>query len=210
MCGIQTRWKQSFYENVEPIKLKDPLAVFLGAIEEAEEFVFTYTDAIKLAGHSCPAVSGAYKITQKALRALYGNETPVRGKISVRILGSIHHGANGPISQVISLITGAAPETGFAGLSEQFVRKNKLIFDEKNEEPSAFVFTRDDTKKSVKITYHPHALPQDERLPGLFTKCIVGTATKKQKEEFQEAWQKRVKAVLFEEVKGLFKIEEVK
>ncbi len=207
MCGIQTKWKQLFYEDVEPIRLKDPLAVFLGAIDEAEDFVFTYTDAIKLAGHSCPAVSGAYKIIQKALQALYGNETPVRGEISVKVLGSIHHGANGPISQVISLITGAAPETGFAGLSEQFVRKNKLIFDEKNEEPSAFVFTRDDTKKSVKITYHPQALPQDERLPGLFTKCIAQTATQKQKEEFQEAWQKRVKAVLFEEAKNLFTVE---
>lgn len=210
MCGIQTRWKQSFYDDVEPIKLKDPLAVFLGAIEDGEEFVFTYADAIKLAGHSCPAVSGAYKITQKALGVLYGNETPVRGEISVRVLGSIHHGANGPISQVISLITGAAPETGFAGLGESFVRKNKLVFDEENEEAGAFVFSRDDTKKSVKITYYTQALPQDERLPELFTKCIAQTATEKQKEEFQRAWQKRVKAVLFEEAKGLFKVEEVK
>src|SRR3989338_8188748 len=138
MCGIQMRWKQSFYEDVEPIKLRDPLAVFLGAIDEKEEFVFTYGDAVKLAGHSCPAVSGAYKLTQKALRALYGSETPVRGEISVKVLGSIHHGANGPISQVISLITGAAPETGFTGLGESFVRKNKLVFDETNEEPNAF------------------------------------------------------------------------
>jgi len=204
------KWKQSFYDEVEPVKLREPLAEFLGAIEKSEEFVFTYTDAIKLAGHSCPAVSGAYKITQKALKALYKDEIPIRGEISVKVLGSVGHGANGPMSQVISLITGAAPETGFAGLSEQFVRKDKLIFDEQNEEPNAFVFTRDDTKKSVKITYHPQTLPQDERLPGLFTKCIAQTATQKQKEEFQEAWQKRVKAVLFEEVKGLFKIEEVK
>ena len=38
----------------------------------------------KLAGHSCPAVSGAYKVTEKALKALYGSETPMRGGISVR------------------------------------------------------------------------------------------------------------------------------
>src|SRR3990170_4838503 len=138
MCGISTKWKQAFYEEVEPIRLKDPLAVFLGAIDENEEFIFTYEDAVKLAGHSCPAVSGAYKITQKALHALYGNETPLRGGLSVRVLGSIDNGANGPISQVISLITGAAPETGFAGLSSRFVRKNKLIFDTQNEEPNTF------------------------------------------------------------------------
>lgn len=209
MCGIQTRWKESFYEDVEPIKLRDPLAEFLGAIEKNEEFVFTYTDAVKLAGHSCPAVSGAYKITQKALKELYKDELPVRGEISVRVLGSVNNGANGPISQVISLITGAAPETGFAGLGERFGRKNKLIFDEKNEEPNAFIFTRDDTKKSVKVTYHPQRLPQDEDMSALFTKSIVGTANKKQEDRFKELWQRRVKAVLFEEVKNLFNVEEV-
>ena len=209
MCEVQTRWKQVFYGDAEPIKLREPLAEFLGAINAGEELAFTYTDAVKLAGHSCPAVSGAYKITQKALKALYGNEIPVRGEISVRIMGSVDNGANGPISQVISLITGAAPETGFAGLGQEFVRKNKLVFDEENEEPNAFIFTRDDTKKSVKVTYHPELLPQDEDMSELFTKCIVGTASKKQKEEFQDKWQKRVRAVLFEEVKGLFSVEEI-
>lgn len=59
-----TRWKQSFYEDVEHIKLREPLAEFLGVIEEGEKFVFTYQDAMKLVGHSCLAVSGVYKITQ--------------------------------------------------------------------------------------------------------------------------------------------------
>ena len=209
MCGITTKWKQAFYDEVEPIKLKDPLAVFLGAIDEHEEFIFTYEDAVKLAGHSCPAVSGAYKVTEKALKALYGNETPVRGGISVKVLGSIDNGANGPISQVISLITGAAPETGFAGLGNSFVRKNKLIFDEKNEEANAFVFTRDDNGKSVKVTYYPENVPGDEDMHNLFTKCIVGTANDKQKEKFKEMWQKRVRCVLFEEAKGLFSVEKL-
>lgn len=209
MCEIQTKWKQNFYDDVEPIKLKEPLAEFLGAIRGTEELVFTYTDAVKLAGHSCPAVSGAYKLTQKALKALYGNNIPVRGEIGVRVLGSVDNGANGPISQVISLITGAAPETGFAGLGQKFVRKNKLIFDEENEESNTFIFTRDDTKKSIKITYHPEKIPQDQDLSDLFTKCIVGTATQKQKEKFQEMWQKRVEIVLFEEVKDLFKVQEL-
>ena len=208
MCGIQMIWKQAFYEDVEPISLREPLAEFLGAIDEGERFVFTYTDAIKLAGHSCPAVSGAYKITQKALKALYGSETPVRGGISVRVLGAVNNGANGPISQVISLITGAAPETGFAGLGEKFVRKGKLVFDEENEEPNTFIFTRDDNKKSVKVAYHPENIPQKSNMPELFTKCIVGTATKKQQEDFIAIWQERVKIVLFEEVKGLFSVKE--
>ena len=32
MCGITTKWKQAFYDEVEPIKLKDPLAGFLGRL----------------------------------------------------------------------------------------------------------------------------------------------------------------------------------
>lgn len=209
MCGPQTKWKQHFYDDVEPIILKDPLAEFLGAIDRGEDFIFTYTDCVKLAGHSCPAVSGAYKITQKALHALYGNETPVRGEINVKVLGSVNNGANGPISQVISLITGAAPETGFAGLGQRFVRQNKLIFDEKNEEANAFIFTRDDNGKSVKITYHPEKLPQNPKMHEIFTKCIVGTATQKQQEEFQQLWQERVRMVLSEQIKNLFTLKEL-
>jgi len=209
MCEAGIKWKPPFYAEVEPIKLKEPLAEFLGAVNEGEEFVFTYQDAVKLAGHSCPAVSGAYKITQKALLALYKNAVPVRGEISVRVLGSVDNGANGPMSQVISLITGAAPETGFAGLGERFGRKDKLIFDEKNEEPHTFIFTREDNHKSVKITYHPERLPQSAEMHSLFTKCLVETATKKQQEDFKGMWQERVRIVLFEEVKGLFTIEEV-
>lgn len=209
MCGIQTKWKQPFYEDAEPIRLRDPLAELLGAIEEGEDLIFTYSDVIKLAGHSCPAVSGAYKMTEKALKALYGDTIPVRGEISVKVLGSIHNGANGPISQVISLITGAAPETGFAGLGAEFVRKNKLVFDEANEEPNAFIFTRDDNKASVKVAYHPERIPQKDEMSRLFTKSISGTATKKQKEEFMAMWQERVRTVLFEEVENLFTVEKL-
>lgn len=209
MCAMQTRWKQPFYEETEPIKLREPLAEFLGAINKDEEFIFTYADVVKMAGHSCPSVSGAYKITQKALKALYGNETPRRGEISVKILGDVDHGANGPMSQVISLITGAAPETGFSGLGQRFGRKNKLTFDGKNEEANTFVFTRDDNGKSVKVIYHPQRIPQArEDLSGLLAKCVVGTASKKERQKFQEIWQSGVKAVLCEEVEGLFEVKE--
>lgn len=209
MCEIGMKWKQPFYADAEPIKLREPLAEFLGAVNDGEEFVFTYQDAVKLAGHSCPAVSGAYKVTQKALRHLYGDETPVRGEISVRVLGGVDNGANGPIAQVIGLITGAATETGFAGLGQRFGRKGKLIFDEDNEEPNTFIFVRDDNKKEVKVSYHPEKIPFNDEMSELFTKCIVGTATRKQEEEFKRMWQERVRIVLFEEAKDLFRVEEL-
>ena len=209
MCGIGIKWKQSFYNDAEPIKLREPLAEFLGAVDKGEEFVFTYQDAVKLAGHSCPAVSGAYKITQKALRELYGDKLPVRGEISVRVLGSVDNGANGPIAQVIGLITGAATETGFAGLGQRFGRKGKLIFDTDNEEPNTFIFTRDDNQKSVKVSYHPENIPTVDKMSDLITKCIVGTATERQQEEFKKMWQERVRMVLFEEAKGLFSVKKL-
>lgn len=209
MCGIQTRWKQAFYDEVEPIKIKDPLAVFSGAIGEGDEFIYEFTDAIKLTGHASLEVAGAYKITQKALRALYPDETPIRGEISVRVLGNVDDALNGPVSQVISLITGAVPGSGFAGLGNRFARKDTLIFDGKNQEPNAFIFTRDDNKKSVKITYHPENIPPKDTLADLFTKCILDTASLKQKEEFIRLWQGRVKTVLFEEVKNLFTVEKL-
>ena len=67
----QTKYSKDFYDSAEPIKIKDPLAVVLGAMDKGEVFVFTYADAVKFAGHSCPAVAGAYKSTQLALKALY-------------------------------------------------------------------------------------------------------------------------------------------
>ncbi len=209
MCEIGTRWKESFYADVEPIRLKEPLAEFLGAVGEGEEFVYTYSDAVKLAGHSCPAVSGAYKITQKALRELYDDKLPVRGEISVRVLGSADSGANGPMAQVIGLITGAATETGFAGLGLKFGRKNKLVFDTESEEPGAFIFSRDDNQKKVKVSYHPENIPAADGMSDLITKCIVGTATEKQREEFKKLWQERVRIVLFEEAKGLFSVKKL-
>ena len=106
MSEGQSKWGQDFFDMVDPLRLKDPLAYILGSMEEGELFVFKYADAVKLAGHSCPAISGAYKITARALSALYGNEIPVRGDIRVAVMGKATDLAYGPMSQVISLITG--------------------------------------------------------------------------------------------------------
>src|SRR3990167_5997205 len=107
MSEGQSNWKQNFFDKAESIVLTDPLAWTLGATEKDGQIVFKYADAVKLAGHSCAAVSGAYKITAKALKALYGKDTPVRGNIKVTIKGGATDLAYGPMSQVISFITGA-------------------------------------------------------------------------------------------------------
>ncbi|MBI5492332.1 MAG: hypothetical protein HY893_05305 [Deltaproteobacteria bacterium] len=212
MPKINTVWRQDFFDRVEPIRLIEPLAYVLGAQEEGEAFVFNYTDAVLVAGHSCPAVSGAYKVTQKALKALYGKELPVRGGIKVIIKGGPSDLAYGPQSHVISLITGASGATGFKGLGGNYGRNNKLFFDSKDVQFNMFIFQREDTGKAVSVTYNPQALPGDMRMNELIPLVLRGTATKEQKELFISLWQGNVKRILLEDEKypGLFQVAELK
>jgi formylmethanofuran dehydrogenase subunit E len=207
----QSRWKQKFFDDVEPIFLRDPLSVVLGAMDEEDVMVFKYPDAVKLAGHSCVSVSGAYKLTAKALKSLYGEDVPIRGDITVTIMGGPEDMAYGPISQVISFITGAAPSTGFKGLKGKFKRQNNLIFDKANPEFNTFIFQRSDTGKTVKITFNPQVLPQNQKMGELMSQVLSNKATEKEREEFIGLWQGNVKEVLLndDKYKELFNIEEI-
>lgn len=55
-----------FYKTIEPIILKDDLAEFLGAPEDGK-IEINYLDLVKMAGHSCVTVAGAYLMTLKGL-----------------------------------------------------------------------------------------------------------------------------------------------
>ena len=57
-----------FFQDVETIILKDKLGRFLGV---DDDFVYTFQDVVKLSGHSCPTVPGAYLMTIKALKELW-------------------------------------------------------------------------------------------------------------------------------------------
>jgi formylmethanofuran dehydrogenase subunit E len=211
MSKITTAWRQDFFDKVEPIRLKEPLAYVLGAQNEGEPFVFNYSDAVLLAGHSCPAVSGAYKVTQKALKVLYGKELPVRGEIRVVIKGGPSDLAYGPQGQVISFITGACGVTGFHGLGGRYGRDHKLFFDENDMQFNTYVFQREDTGKAVKVVYNPQALPQDARMNELVPYVLRGTATVQQKDLFISIWQGNVRRILLEDENypGLFEVEEI-
>jgi hypothetical protein len=211
MSKSQSKWKQDFFAEVEEIRLKDPLSYILGAMDEGEEMVFKYTDAVKMAGHSCAAVSGAYKVTLEALKRLYGDDTPVRGDVKVTIKGKPTDLAYGPMSQVISLITGAATETGFHGLGGRYGRYNLLQFDEDNFEANTFIFERIDTGKKVKVVYNPQALPENPRMGEVAGATISGSATEDEREEFFSLWQGKVKKILLEsdDYPGLLEITDL-
>ncbi|MCF6156860.1 MAG: hypothetical protein E3K36_16850 [Candidatus Brocadia sp.] len=215
MSMEQTKFNKSFFDAVEPIKIKDPLAIALGAMDKNEGFIFTYTDAVKFAGHSCPAVSGAYKLTQLALKSLYGNETPVRGQIRVTFKGGVDHKVNGPISQVVTLITGAAGESGFKGLGGgRYNRQNLLSFDETESADEdavcTVVFERMDNNKKIEISYSNYMLPANPKMGDLMPLAVTGKGTDAEIKEFGELWHERVKAVLMNPPKGMFVIKELK
>ena len=212
MINDVTRWSQGFFDEIEPIKTRDPLSYILGAQADEEPSYFYYTDAVKMAGHSCPAVSGAFRITQLALCALYGSdETPTRGEIRVLIKGGARDLAYGPQAQVISLITGASGETGFKGLGGRFGRNDRLKFDALDPQFCTYIFQREDTGKTVKVVYNPSALGTDSAMGPLMPLVLNGTATKEQKKLFTTLWQGKVRSILLENDKypGLFTVEEM-
>lgn len=215
MAVESTKFNKAFFDDVEPIQLVDPLAVALGAIDKGEPLVYTYGDAIKMAGHSCPAVSGAYKMTQLALKELYPDKTPVRGEIKVTFKGGIEHKVNGPISQVVSLITGAAPESGFGGLGGgRYSRKNLLTYDEKSESSPesvcSAIFERMDTGKKIEVTYSNYMLPANPKMGDLMPKAVKGVASDSELKEFGELWHERIKTILLNPPKDMFVMKDVK
>ena len=153
------------------LALTDPLAELLGALPPGGTFRYTYEDAVKLAGHSCPTVAGAYLMTCAALDALYPDAVPVRGDVEVTVGGEREDGGSGPMSQVVTLLTGAAPETGFGGLMGHGRRKDLLTFDPCASR-AALRFRRRDTGAAVEVSYDSHAVPRAPEMSQLLDQIL--------------------------------------
>lgn len=95
------------------LRLYDPLGDMLGAGDGI--FEYTFDDVVKLSGHACPTVAGAFLVTKRAIRTLFDHDIPQRGDMQVTVNGAQDKGSNGPFSQVLTLLTGAASENGFQG-----------------------------------------------------------------------------------------------
>jgi hypothetical protein len=185
----------AFYDAVARITLHDPLAEFLGAADNGC-IEYGYVDAVKLAGHSCPTVAGAYLMTLKALARLYPDSTPQRGGIRVEFGTSQSDGVSGVIAAVAGLLTGAAGEGGFKGIGGRFVRRDLLAFAARND--SEVHFTRLDSGVRVAVTYHPETVPASPELQGLMPKLLAGSASDTERAAFGRLWQMRVKRILID------------
>ncbi|MCK6427765.1 MAG: hypothetical protein L6Q72_01555 [Burkholderiaceae bacterium] len=185
----------AFFDEVPRIALRDPLAEFLGALEGGL-VEFSYLDAVRLAGHSCPTVASAYGITRRALAALYGDALPERGAQRLSFREPIGEGVTGVIANVISMLTGAAHDGGFKGIAGRFFRRDLLAFGA--EQPLALRFARIDTGASVDAEADIKRVPSDPRLPALLARAAAGEAGADELRRFGELWQDRVRRLLLE------------
>ncbi|MBI3071885.1 MAG: hypothetical protein HYY84_07110 [Deltaproteobacteria bacterium] len=184
-----------FVDRAPTLELRDELAEVLGALAPGETFRYTYADAVKLAGHSCPTIAGAYLMTAAAIHALYGpGEVPMRGAIEVTLGGTRDDGGTAPMAQVIALITGAAPETGFGGLMGRWRRQNLLTFNERLTPWTQF--RRIDHGRAVQVCYDPSAVPPNPEARPLLMSILRNSATSQKKSRFAALWQARVEAIL--------------
>lgn len=184
-----------FFDRVPPIVLRDRLAEFLGAAEGGL-IEYRFIDAVRLAGHSCPTVAGAWLMTVRALRRLYGEQIPERGAVLVDFGESQASGVAGVIASVMTLITGAAGAGGFKGLAGQFSRRDLLAFGVNGV--TGIRFTRADTGAAVNCVLDLSSVPPDPRMGELLPSLLAGRAGEAEQKAFGALWQDRVRRILID------------
>jgi formylmethanofuran dehydrogenase subunit E len=209
---------RDFLLDTEPIRFRDPLAETLGVFKKENAVLeYTFLDVVKLAGHACPTTAAAYLCCQKALLELYSDEIPIRGDIAITVYGEPDEGVYGVISQIFTLLTGAASATGFRGLGPKFKRKDLLKFSPEKIDPGAqcFKFQRLDNKKTVTLKLYPDKIPfsaeKAKRLQALMPKVIWEVARQDERREFQDLWMEKVREMLVDkkDIDKWLKIEEM-
>ena|SRR5690348_10819435 len=185
----------AFFDEVAPLRLRDGLAQLLGASNDGI-IEYRYADAVRLAGHSCPTVAGAWLSARAALRALYGEAMPERGAVSVYLDDEENAGVTGVIGQVLTLVTGAAAANGFKGLGGRHARNRLLHY--AAEGVSGARFRRNDTGRAVEVEIDASPIPGDPRQRVLLQQIMAGQADAAQRREFGRLWQDRVRRMLLE------------
>lgn len=184
-----------FFDLIPALTLRDPLADILGAASDGL-IEYRYADAVRLAGHSCPTVAGAWLMTRHALTALYADAVPERGGVRVELRDPPDVNNAGVVGAVIGLLTGAAAEGGFQGLAGRYGRRGLLGYAAALGGDARF--TRLDSGAAVVVAYRPHLVAPDPATPALMAKLLAGQASLAERMEFGRLWQDRVRRILFD------------
>ena len=185
----------AFFDEVPPLTLRDPLAEILGAAAGGL-IEYRFADAVRLAGHSCPTVAGAWLMTTRALRALYPAAIPERGAVDVAFGDRQDAGVTGVIASVATLLTGAAGSGGFKGLAGRFSRRDLLRFEATGVDELRF--TRRDTGETVDIGLDLSPVTGDPRMGALLPALLAGAASAEEAALFGSLWQLRVQRILID------------
>jgi hypothetical protein len=182
-----------FYARLPGLTLRDPLAEVLGAAAGGV-IDYRYEDAVRLAGHSCPTVAGAWLMARHGLAALYPEGVPERGNIRVELRAAQDAGTAGVVASVLGLVSGAAGDGGFKGLGGRHARRSLLRFGV--DLPAEVRLTRLDTGRSVLLDYYPEKVPPSPEMAPLMARVVGGVADADERAAFARLWQERVARIL--------------
>jgi hypothetical protein len=185
-----------FYEQAPVVRTRDPFAEMLGAAQDGV-LEYHYADAVRLAGHSCPTVAGAFLMGRAALAALFPDGPAERGAIAIHMPAPESEGTTGVTAQVLTLLTGAASDNGFHGIQGRFRRKGLLSFAERRE-GEAISFKRLDTGTGVTVSLDVSPVAGDPAQGARMAAILYGNADDEQRAAFAHAWQDRVRRLLLE------------
>lgn len=187
----------AFFAEAPVLRLRDPLAAFLGTSADGV-MTYRYADAVRLAGHSCPAVAGAWLMVVQGLAWLYEDDLPERGAVEVHMRGAREEGTTGVVASVATLATGAASETGFRGIGpdRRFSRRGLLSFEASID--GTIGLRRRDTGRGVVVDINTARVPHDREMETLMLLATAGKANAVQLGRFGALWQDRVRRMLVE------------
>ena len=185
----------TFFDAAPVLRMHDGLSELLGATPDGI-IEYRYADAVRLAGHSCPTVAGAWLCARAGLHALYADEVPERGGVAVGLQAREDAGVTGVIGQVLTLVTGAAGVGGFKGLAGRHARNDLLRYGDAGTEHLRM--QRLDTQAVVEIALDMSSVPVDPSQRGLLTLILQDQADPVQRREFGRVWQERVRQVLID------------
>jgi hypothetical protein len=184
-----------FFDQVPRLRVRDPLAELLGAAEGGV-IEYGFADAVRLTGHACPTVAGAYWLTWLALRHLYGDTVPERGGMRVEFQQCTRSGGTGVVATVVNLLTGAAGSSGFKGIGGRYSRAGLIRYT-----PDLLLqtrFTRLDTGAAVDASADLGIVPADPRIEPLLARCVQDKAGDDERRQLRTLWQARVRQLLID------------
>jgi hypothetical protein len=184
-----------FFDQVPTLRVRDPLAEMLGCAEGGV-FEYSYGDAVRLTGHSCPTVAASYWLTWRALHELYPDSLPERGRLKVEFRDNARTGSTGVVATVVQMLTGAAGGSGFKGIAGRFGRAGLQRF--MPELPLSLRFTRLDNGAAVDAAADLSLSPADPALAALVERCFHGAADRESLVELGRLWQQQVQHLLLD------------